>query len=55
MKKYYVDLAYIGYVSVLIEAENEADAILKVEAMGTEGISKLERWPEADMVSEDVT
>jgi hypothetical protein len=52
MKKYQVDLAYTGYVSVEIESANEEEAVEKVEAMGTDGISNLERWPESDMAEE---
>jgi hypothetical protein len=52
MKKYQIDLAYTGYVSVEIEAETEEDAVEKVEAMGTVGIGNLERWPEADIIEE---
>jgi hypothetical protein len=52
MKKYQVDLAYTGYVSVEIEAETQEEAIEKVEAMGTAGMGNIERWPEADMIEE---
>jgi phage FluMu protein Com len=38
MKKFQVDLAYTGYVGVKIDAETEADAIEKVEAMGVTGM-----------------
>jgi hypothetical protein len=52
MKKYQVDLAYTGYVSVEIEAETEEEAIEQVEAMGTAGMGNIERLPEADMIEE---
>jgi hypothetical protein len=52
MKQYQVDLAYTGYVSVLIEAETEEEAVGKAEAMGTSGMGNIECWPEADMVEE---
>jgi hypothetical protein len=53
MKRYHVDLAYTGYVSEEVEAESIEEAIAKVEAEGVAGISKLDRWPEADMVDEE--
>jgi hypothetical protein len=52
VKKYQVDLAYTGYVSEIVEAESEKEAIEKAEQMGTAGISSLDRWPEADMIEE---
>jgi hypothetical protein len=52
MKKYQVDLAYTGYVSVEIEAETEDEAVEKVECMGTVSMENINRWPEADMIEE---
>jgi hypothetical protein len=53
MKTYSVFVAYTGYVSSQVEAENEDEAIEKAARMGTVGISDFERWPEADMVEEE--
>jgi hypothetical protein len=50
--KWNVDLAYAGYVSETVEAESEAEAVEKVERMGTAGIGNLYRWTQADMIEE---
>jgi hypothetical protein len=53
MKTFSVFIAYTGYVSAQVEAENEGAAIQMVEDMGTAGISDFSRWPETDMVDEE--
>jgi hypothetical protein len=54
MKTFSVFIAYTGYVSAQVEAENEDEARQMVEDMGTAGIGDFSRWPEADMVNEEL-
>jgi hypothetical protein len=54
MKTFSVFIAYTGYVSARVEAENEDAAKQMVEDMGTAGIGDFSRWPEADMADEEL-
>lgn len=49
MLEYVVDLYYSGYATVIVDAENEDDAVEKARATPHEvDYSTLERWKEAD-------
>jgi len=54
-KRWLVDVAYSGYISVEVEAYTEEEALSRAEdkaGSSKERPDNLSRWPEADMIEE---